>query len=302
MQSNPFKTPASLVKVLAGGNAAPPFTTNITLSGYRSNLKRECIVGFSDQTVPTGLALTVNGGQGGTASMTINGSGFGTLPPGFPIGSEVTLPYIGIQDITQGWQAGNALNGDGTNGFTVGVSNWSPNSITIKGIGKPGTSFTMRSSDQLSMWICEPASGQCASASDSQISMPPGPYLPNLAVTLVLEDVQNLAPYVTFTIDGNPSGGLLGNGNTSPWITLGIGSHQIAAAVPGVNSDEYLIKYGLDCAAGGKMTLGDGDNRTCAILVTTVAAQDSSGCGIGEKCCEPSAKGCKKCTKLPYCP
>jgi hypothetical protein len=304
MQSNRFSTTGLLGGiVLPGGNASPPFTNNITVPSYRSNLKRECIAGFSDLTVPTGLALTVNGGQGGTASMTITGSGFGTLPPAFRIGSKVTLPYIGIQDITQGWQAGNALNGDGTNGFAVGISNWSPNSITINGIGDPGTSFRMRSGDQLSMWICEPASGQCAGASGSQISMPPGAYLPNLAVALVLEDVQHLAPYVTFTIDGNPSGGLLGNGNTSPWITLGIGSHQIAAAVPGLNSDEYIIKgYGQDCDASGKITLGDGDNRTCAIVVTTVAAQDSSGCGIGERCCEPSATGCKKCTKLPQCP
>lgn len=304
MTSNSFATPGSLgTAVLAGGNGtAPPFTANISVPSYRSDLKRECIAGFSDQTVPTGLAITVNGGQGGTASMTVNGSGFGTLPLVFPTGSEVTLPYIAIQDVTQGWQAGNALNGDGRNGFTVGISNWSPNSLTINGIGNPGTSFTMRSSDQLSMWVCEPASGQCGGASGSQISMPPGPYLPNLSLALVLVDVQHLAPYVTFTVDGNPSGALFGNGNTSPWITLGIGSHQIVAAVPGLHSAEYEIRYSQDCDASGKITLGDGDNRTCAIVVTTVAAQDSSGCGIGETCCEPSATGCKKCTKLPRCP
>jgi hypothetical protein len=65
----------------------------------------------------------------------------------FPVGNTVTLPYIGLQDLTQGWQAGNSLDSDfmTLNVSWVNATSPTPPTITVTGVARPGTDFTMKS-------------------------------------------------------------------------------------------------------------------------------------------------------------
>jgi len=302
--TSPF-VPAN-VGTLPPGNGSVAFATSsiIAAPAFWSNLWQTCQPGFGDLTVPGSPAVKIVSGQGGTLSMTIAASSasFGFLPPAFPAGNAVTLPYIGLQDVTQDWEAGNSLDSDP---ITLNVS-WpsptgtSPTPITVTGVGRPGTDFTMKSGDQLSVWVCNPQSGQCAASSGSAISAPPGPYLPNLAVALaVFPPSQVIAPYVTFSIDGKAVGSLFDAGNSTGWMTLSIGTHTVSASVPADTSGLYKVNYTGACNAKGVVTLNEGDNRTCDIEVVSSLGLKSTGCGTGETCCEAGATKCSLCVRLP---
>jgi len=220
----------------------------------------------------------------------------------FPVGNTVTLPYIGLQDLTQGWQAGNSLDSDfmTLNVSWVNATSPTPPTITVTGVASPGTDFTMKSGDQLSVWVCNPQSGNCAATSGSAISTPAGPYLPNLAVALALfPQSQVIAPYVTLSIDGKPAGSLFGVGNSTGWMTLGIGAHTVSASVPADTSGLYKVSYSAACNAKGIVTLNEGDNRTCDIEVMSSLALKSTGCATDETCCEAGVTRCSLCMRLP---
>jgi hypothetical protein len=184
----------------------------------------------------------------------------------------------------------------------------------VTGVGRPGTDFTMKSTDQLSLWVCNPQSGNCAGTCPPQgapcaapivISGPPGPYLPNLAVALAVFQSKTIAPYVTFSIDGRPVGSLFGEGNSTGWMTLGIGSHTVSASVPADTHSLYKVSYTGACNANGVVTLNEGDNRTCDISVKSSLVTNTTGCAVGETCCEPGANKCSLCIRLPahgFCP
>jgi hypothetical protein len=294
------------------GSVAFANSSTIAVPQFWSNASQSCEVGFSDPSAPGSAAANIVAGQGGTLLMTITttGGSFGALPPSFPAGNRVTLPYIGLQDLTQGWEAGNSLNSDQ---ITLDVSWPSPTSspsqtITVTGVGRPGTDFTMKSTDQLSLWVCNPQSGHCAATCPPQfapcaapiaISMPPGPYLPNLAVALAGFQSKTIAPYVTFSIDGKPVGSLFGEGNSTGWMTLGIGSHTVSASVPADTHRLYKVSYTGACNANGVVTLNEGDNRTCDISVKSSLLTNWTGCATGETCCEPGANKCSLCVRLP---
>jgi len=284
-----------------GGSVAFATPSTIGVPQFWSNLAQSCEVGFSDVSAPGSPVANLVAGQGGTLLMTIttvNGS-FGALPPSSPAGNAVTLPYIGLQDLTQGWEAGNSLNSPQ---ITLNVS-WPaptgppPQTITVTGVGRPGTDLTMKSGDQLALWVCNPQSSNCAT--QIPISAPPGPYLPNLAVALAVFQSKTIAPYVAFSIDGKPAGSLFGEGNSTAWMTLGIGSHTVSASVPADTHSLYKVSYTGACNASGSVTLNEGDNRTCYISVKSSLITNSTGCATGETCCEPGTNKCNLCMRLP---
>jgi hypothetical protein len=302
--THPFVVPASIGSPPPGGGSVAFATPSIiAVPAFWSNLWQTCELGFGDLTVPGSPIVKIVSGQGGTLSMTIAASSgsFGFLPPSFPAGNTVTLPYIGLQDLTQGWQAGNSLD---SNFITLNIS-WPsptgppPQTIAVTGVGHPGTDFTMKSGDQLAVWVCNPQSGNCAATSGSAISAPAGPYLPNLAVALAVFQSQVIAPYVTFSIDGKPVGSLFGDGNSTGWMTLGIGTHTVSASVPADTSGLYKVSYTGACNAKGIVTLNEGDNRTCDISVMSSLTLKSTGCATGETCCEAGVTKCSICMRVP---
>jgi len=128
---------------------------------FFSNAGHACITGFTDTTMPSVQGVTLTGPFPAT-SVSITGSGFGTVPSPFPIPTSNNLPFLGIQDQSQSppWQAGNSLNSDSA-GLTV--TSWTGGSISITGFSTPSSSVAMQSGDSLTVWVCNPNSGLCAS-------------------------------------------------------------------------------------------------------------------------------------------
>ncbi|MGA8222937.1 MAG: hypothetical protein WB780_14910 [Candidatus Acidiferrales bacterium] len=129
---------------------------------YWSNANQQCGNGFTATTIPSTPSVSMTG-MFPAATFTLTGSGFGAVPGAFSIPTSTNMPYLGIQDTTQSWQAGNSLNADSLP-FTV--ASWSDNTITISGFSPPsGSNLAMQNGDNLVVWICNPASGFCSSTS-----------------------------------------------------------------------------------------------------------------------------------------
>ena len=155
---------ASVPFVPQPGKVLPPkqsfpasgrFTTSsiISVPQYWSNAGQKCITGFTDTTMPSGSgsgplrpAIT---GNGAAISLTFTGSGFGSLPnhPAWNPPWNINLPYIAIQNETQGWQAGNTLNSDFV---TLNVSSWSDTTIAINGLNFNIGNLVMQPGDRFS--------------------------------------------------------------------------------------------------------------------------------------------------------
>jgi hypothetical protein len=136
---------------------------SIQLPQYQSNAAGTCIPGFGDMTVPSIQTVNLNGNFPATA-VTITGSGFGNgVPSPFRVPTSLNLPYLGIQDQTPTppWQAGNSLNVDMV-GLTV--ASWAGTSSSISAFSTPNSSVAMQSGDSLTVWVCNPNSGACASS------------------------------------------------------------------------------------------------------------------------------------------
>lgn len=274
---------------LNGGIATGPFTTSppVVVPMYWSNANQICLTGFGNTTSPSVPTVTVNSGQGPTLSMTVSGNGFGTVPEPFGVPMSGSLPYIALQDQTQNWQAGNALNSDL---FGLNITSWSNDGIKIAGIGNVGSDFDMLPTDAVSLWICNPASGFCSGAN---VTLPESTADPNLAIVLSVLDPQQSAPYVSVDVDGVGRGSLFGDGNSTGWITVSVGAHTVRATASGTG-EGYKVSYTGACNAQGKITLGAGQSRSCVVSVAANALINTSGCPKGTHCCSPGQGHCMK--------
>jgi hypothetical protein len=162
-----------------------------TVPQYWSNAAQACEAGFSMTTTPGISGISISG-QYPNLSLTISGSGFGTLPAPFGAGSEL-LPYIGIQEKNQGWQAGNSLNSDT---IPMTVTSWTDTAITISGFSPSSSSQNLVDGDLLLVWVCNPASGNC---DHSGHNAPPGSG--NVGSPLNPQDILSIT--VTFGTGGD---------------------------------------------------------------------------------------------------
>ncbi len=142
----------------------PPVATfglPVSVPQYWSNLGQACETGFLSSVHPFIGFVSIAGAFPST-SITISGSGFGTLPPAFPVPSGVDLPYIGVQDSTRSWRAGNSLNSDA---MPLAITSWTDSTIVISGFSPPsGSTITAGDNDNVLLWVCNPSSGNCTSA------------------------------------------------------------------------------------------------------------------------------------------
>lgn len=150
-----------------------PFNLNgtfafIKVPPYWLNQLQTCITGFADTSMP-GLQSISMTGSFPVATITLSGSGFGAAPGDFSVPTSTNMPYLGVQDTTQNWQAGNSLNADP---LRLTVTSWMDSAITISGFSPPsGSNFAMQNGDDLVFWICNPKSGLCdSSAATATIS------------------------------------------------------------------------------------------------------------------------------------
>jgi hypothetical protein len=132
---------------------------SISAPQYQLNSTLSCSIGFNDTTVPTISGVSMSGSFP-EATITISGSGFGSLPGSFSLPSGGLLPYLGFQDTDEGWQAGNSLNADPV---LMTVTSWSDTSVTINGFSPPNGTIGMAVGDNVEVWACNPASGNCSS-------------------------------------------------------------------------------------------------------------------------------------------
>jgi len=293
----PFVPPAP-VPALAANSGFPffdQFTTGAIAQApwYWSNAKHQCTPGL-DTTVPSIQQVTMTG-NGATLTVNISGAGFGILPFGAP-----TVPYIAVQDRTQGWQAGNSLNGDEVG---LNLASWTDNAITFNGFNFNRGNLVMKPGDLLNVWVCNPSSGQCGGNFTSLIE----PGEPELNVAIMNLPQVDLAYNVD--VDGIPFAHPIGNGGRTSWLTESIGAHFIseAATTPGYFTPTFPNNPVLlnSCDATGKVTLNVGDNQVCTIVNTP-----NTGCGAGQHCCGnvDSKAGCVSgCVStavacVPLCP
>jgi hypothetical protein len=145
----------------------PPVGTTLSPGGflgsqvplYELDSNLSCVPGF-DTTAPTPTIVGVTmSGSFPTTTVTITGSGFGTLPASVPVPTVGLLPYIGFQDTDAGWQAGNSLN---SNSVLMTITSWDDGQITISEFSPPSAPpVGMSVGDNLVLWVCNPSSGAC---------------------------------------------------------------------------------------------------------------------------------------------
>ncbi|HEV3184556.1 MAG TPA: hypothetical protein VGZ49_06720 [Xanthobacteraceae bacterium] len=275
---------------LPSGLPAEPFTnpfdpntmTGVGARSYWSNARQSCLIGFANSVTPVaadGTAPTVTmAGNGAGMSFTITGIGFGALPAAFPLAAGL-LPYLSVEDNTQGWKAGNLLN---NNPIRLNVTSWSDDTITIDGLDLASSKLSnvvMKPGDDMIFWVCNPGSGRC-SVSRKPLVEPGNPQL-----EVRFANAPNVSTLFDVLIDGtvvaaNSSGGSTG------WRALGPGPHTVGmrATRPGF----YKAIFSGACDANGRVVLAAGDSRLC-----TVVNLLSGGCSDGQHCCGVlSASGC----------
>ena len=292
----PFVPPNSVLPTRTGFPASRKFTTSTTISipAYWSDANQRC-VGLTGPTpsgrittggtLPGKAALPVleihlplhvtTSGNGATISFTIDGQGFGVLPSGITLPTSANLPYIAIQNNTQGWQAGNSLNGDSVN---LNITSWSDTTITATGlIFLSGNNLVMKPNDNLTAWVCNPASGKCGTVSWA---------LQETGTPQLNLQVFNSVPlHFNVFIDGKIVATHTGGGPTG-WQSLVPGAHLITEVPtdPGLFTPNF---FG-GCDPTGRITLQTGDNQFCTVLNAF-----NSGCANNQHCCGlVGASGC----------
>jgi hypothetical protein len=281
--TNPLVPPLT---VLPPNPSFPPsgsFTTTATISvpQYWSNARQQCVTGFTNTTIPSGpnsgpLKVTTTG-NGANLAFTIAGSGFGNLPGPQTAPTSSSLPYIAIQDNTQRWQAGNSLNSDF---LTLNVASWTDTTVSVNGLNLISGNLVMQPNDDLSVWVCNPSSGNCGAGrfplAESRS--------PQLKVFVANADNVNLLFDVK--IDGKVVATSVASGGSTGWLTFS-GHHVVSESptTPGL----FSAKFRGTCDANGNVTLKPGDNLICTIV--NVAA---TGCPSGQHCCTTptSSSGC----------
>jgi hypothetical protein len=289
--------PVSVPFVPQPGPVLPPnpsfptsgdFATSRTISvpQYWSNAGQKCVTGFTDSTMPSGpgpgplqAAIT---GNGADISFTITGSGFGILPdpPSWRPPWSINLPYLAIQNETQGWQAGNALNSDFV---SLNIASWSDTTVVINGFNFNTGNLVMHPNDHLTFWVCNPASGNCGFG--RIILAESG--LPQLKV--FVDNMPNVTLSYDLLVDGNKVAGPLANHTSTWWLSFS-GSPTVTVTENATTRPAFFTPTFIDgCDSNGRVALKPGDNQTCTIL--NIAA---TGCASGQHCCTnpTSSHGC----------
>ena len=175
--------------------------------------------------------------------MTISGAGFGTLPLG---GS--TLPYIAIQNETQGWQAGNSLNADEVG---LNIASWTDNLITVNGFSFDHGNLVLLPNDHLTVWVCNPSSGNCGS--NSVLLSESG--APELNVMVYNEREVTLAYEVK--VDGTVVDQSIGDGGSTGWLAQTAGTHLVSEI--STKAGFYNPVFHSGCDAAGRAALKPGE-------------------------------------------
>jgi hypothetical protein len=264
--ASPFVPPSSIQALPASPNfpSFDRFTTGSTISvpQYWSNAQQKCLAG-NDSTTPAGLKVAMSG-NGATLALTITGTGFGTL---FRTSSAV--PYIAIQNNTRQWQAGNSLNSDAV---TLNIASWTDTSISINGFNFVQGNLIMLPNDNLSIWVCNPQSGQCGGASIPLVESG----APQLNITTI--NANNVSLFYDIKVDGNLVFHALPPDFSTGWKTFTAGAHVVSetSTVPGFSAPDFRS----GCGPNGNITLAPGDNQVC--LIFNVA---TTQCSTGQHCC-----------------
>ena len=264
--STPFATPAPIQGLPASLNF--PSFDNFTSAGtiqvqqYWSNAKQQCVAG-SNSTMPKVLKIGTTG-NGVTLSLTITGTGFGTLAP-----TSSAVPYIAIQNETQRWQAGNSLNSDVV---TLNISSWAGTAISVNGFNFTRGNLVLKPKDKLSVWVCNPSSGICGAGATTLAESG----APQLKVDVFNATNVNLA--YDLKLDGNPVAHAVPNGGSTGWMTEPGGSHVVSETptVPGFVTPTFRD----GCDANGNLSLKLGDNQICTIFNVV-----NTGCSATQHCC-----------------
>lgn len=278
LPSHPFVPPVVPITNVSFPTSSG-FTNAITIvvPQYWSNYGQTCLTGFTNTQTPVlpkaNITMT---GNGAAATFTLTGSGFGTLPPPLNVPTSAALPYIAVQDTTQGWQIGNSLN---TDLVTLNTASWS-NAIVINGFNFTSGNLIMKSNDNLTFWVCNPASGNCTSTDKSLTESG----VPQLKVFIFNTGTVNLS-YNVF-VDGNKVAGPIAGGDTG-WLALTPGIHTVTETQ--TSAGFITERFTGACDATGKVTLNLGDNNTCSII--NIA---SGACPTGQHCCSTptTSAGC----------
>jgi len=266
------------VRVLPPNSSFPTsgrFTTfdNIKVPQYWSNKGVKCVAGFADNTTPTVSQAAITG-NGADITLTITGSGFGNpLPwinPREP--APLVVPYLGIQDVTQGWQAGNVLNSDF---LKANIALWSDTTVVVKGFFFNTGNLVMQPNDLLSYWVCNPASGQCGVGA-TQLVESGSPQL-----KIFVENMPNVTLTYDILVDGQKV-------DPRNWLVFG-DSPTVTVTENPTRPGFFTPTFFGGCDSSGRVALKPGDNQTCTIL--NIA---TTGCSSGEHCCSgaTSSLGC----------
>lgn len=174
---------------LCSGNDSQFLLTGAGVTAdYWSNSSNGCIGvnAFSDKTMPSislsGVSFRVHSSTLNDLEVTINGTGFGTLPATIAtLPSTRNLPYISVTNASapSGWTAGNAL--PRSDAITLKFRSWSPNMIVLDGFGGNfGTAGnTAHQGDSLKFVVCNPQSGHCGS--EVTVAIPLAPSVTSLS-------------------------------------------------------------------------------------------------------------------------
>jgi hypothetical protein len=276
-RSAPFVPPGPALPPNPSFPTSLSFTTASTVQvpQYWSNSGQKCVAGFaeSESTTPSSLQAAITG-NGADITFQITGSGFGNpLPwinPRWP--PPLNVPYLAIQDETQGWQAGNALNSDF---LKLNIAQWSDTTIVVKGFFFNTGNLVMQPNDQLSYWVCNPASGKCAFAKTKLVESGS----PQLKI--FVENMPNVTLSYDILVDGQKV-------DARDWLVFG-DSPTVTVTENPTHPGFFTPTFHGGCDSSGRVALKPGDNQTCTIL--NIAA---TGCSSGQHCCSnpTSSLGC----------
>jgi hypothetical protein len=229
----------SWVPMPIGVTLMPNMFASMQVPQYWTNAGQYCQVGFSVTTTPSSPTVSMSGSFP-AATLTLNGTGFGTAPGAFAVPTSVNMPYLGVQDTSQNWQAGNSLNADP---IALTVTSWADNAITIGGFSPPsGSNVAMQNGDSLVVWICNAASGYCNSSAVTATVSGSG---------LNPNDIVSLGVSIT-TGDDNA------RADSELWITVEGQGHQCLKPSNNANSDSVCPNGGSARDQNGRQEWQDG--------------------------------------------
>jgi hypothetical protein len=280
--SKAFVPPIGLLSPNSAFPSFSRFTDRISVPQYWSNASQACVTGYTSGVVPSGtgspspnVAMT---GNGANISFTITGSGFATVPV-LPIPTNTDVPYMGIQNNTQDWQAANSLN---SNSVAPNLTAWSDTSVTIDGLNFTNGNLVMQPNDSLTFWVCNPASGKCGVKNVALVESGS----PQLRI--LVKNANNVNMLFDIEVNGAKVAGPLGDGGSTAWLTYPPGMYTVVEKPSGTTTGFFSPRFLGPCAPDGHVNLKPGDNQACTIV------NFPGGCPDSMHCCSnaTSASGC----------